>query len=227
MRSSLRSARLLVKRGLDLAGAIVIGAVALPVIAWIAVAVVVTDGRPIFFRQQRPGLGGRPFTIVKFRTMRATRPGEVDYLTDNERLTRLGRFLRDASLDELPELWNVLRGDMSLVGPRPLLMEYLTEYQPDERRRHDMRPGITGWAVVNGRNTLQFDDRLRLDVWYVDHWSLMLDLRILAMTATQVIRRTNASTTEDLSLGFRLPASSPQGPEPPDAAGPASGQPTR
>jgi sugar transferase EpsL len=227
MRSSLRPALLLVKRALDLAGAIVIGAVALPVIAWIAVAVLITDGRPIFFRQQRPGLGGRPFTIVKFRTMRATRPGEVDYLTDNERLTRLGRFLRDASLDELPELWNVLRGDMSLVGPRPLLMEYLTEYQPDERRRHDMRPGITGWAVVNGRNTLQFDDRLRLDIWYVDHWSLMLDLRILAITASQVIRRTNASTTEDLSLGFRLPASSAQGPEPPDAAGPASGQPTR
>ncbi len=203
---STRPAQLAIKRALDLLGVAVAGVVIAPVVAWVALAVVISDGRPIFFRQQRPGLGGRPFTIIKFRTMRSTRPGEVAYLTDEVRLTRLGQFLRDTSLDELPELWNVLRGDMSLVGPRPLLMEYLGEYKPEERRRHDMRPGITGWAVVNGRNTLQFDDRLQLDVWYVDHWSLMLDLRILATTANQVLRRTNASTTEDLSLGFRLPA---------------------
>jgi lipopolysaccharide/colanic/teichoic acid biosynthesis glycosyltransferase len=137
--------------------------------------------------------------------MRAPRRGEVWYLTDEQRMTRLGRFLRATSLDELPELWNVLRGDMSLVGPRPLLVEYLDAYTPEERRRHDVRPGVTGWAVVNGRNVLQFKDRLELDVWYVDHWSLALDIRILAMTAGQVIRRTSVSTTEDLALGFPLP----------------------
>ena len=136
--------------------------------------------------------------------MRAPRTGEVWYLTDEERITRVGRFLRATSLDELPEFWNVLRGDMSLVGPRPLLMEYLAEYTPEESRRHDMRPGITGWAVVNGRN-LRFKDRLALDVWYVDHWSLRLDLRILLMTVEQVLRRANVSTTEDLALGFPLP----------------------
>jgi sugar transferase EpsL len=202
---STRPAQSLIKRAFDLLGVAVVSVVVVPVVAWVALAVAIVDGRPIFFRQERPGLGGRPFTIVKFRTMRPLRPGEVPYVTDKLRLTRLGRFLRDTSLDELPELWNVLRGDMSLVGPRPLLMEYLAEYRPEERRRHDMRPGITGWAVVNGRNTLRFDDRLELDVWYVEHWSVMLDLWILATTAIQVLRRTNASTTEDLSLGFRLP----------------------
>jgi sugar transferase EpsL len=120
-------------------------------------------------------------------------------------MTRLGRFLRSSSLDELPELWNVLRGEMSLVGPRPLLMEYLDQYSEVEARRHEVRPGITGWAVVNGRNLVEFDDRLQLDVWYVDHWSLALDLRILAMTVSQVLRREGVSATEDLGLGFRLP----------------------
>jgi lipopolysaccharide/colanic/teichoic acid biosynthesis glycosyltransferase len=176
-----------------------------PALAWIALAVVASQGRPILFRQRRPGLGGAPFELVKFRTMRAPRAGEVWYLTDEERLTRLGRFLRATSLDELPEFWNVLRGDMSLVGPRPLLMEYLAEYTPEESRRHDMRPGITGWAVVNGRNLLRFSDRISLDVWYVDHWSLALDLRILLMTVALVIRRQGATTTEDLALGFPLP----------------------
>jgi lipopolysaccharide/colanic/teichoic acid biosynthesis glycosyltransferase len=137
--------------------------------------------------------------------MRAVRAGEIWYLTDKQRITRLGRFLRSTSLDELPELWNVLRGDMSLVGPRPLLMEYLKEYTAEERRRLDMRPGMTGWAVVNGRHALRFRERLELDVWYVDHWSLFLDVKILAMTAFQVLRRTNVSDTENLALGFPLP----------------------
>ena len=198
--------RMGVKRTIDVVGAAVGLFVLSPVLAWIALLVLATEGRPIFFRQQRPGLGGRPFEIVKFRTMRATRRGEVWYLTDEERITPVGRFLRAASLDELPELWNVLRGDMSLVGPRPLLMEYLTEYTPEERRRHDMRPGITGWAAVNGRNLLTFRDRIALDVWYVDHWSLRLDLRILLMTPGRVFRRTDVTTTEDLALGFPLPA---------------------
>jgi lipopolysaccharide/colanic/teichoic acid biosynthesis glycosyltransferase len=154
----------------------------------------------------RPGLGGRPFTILKFRTMRATRPGEVFYQTDEARLTRLGRFLRSTSIDELPELWNVLRGDMSLVGPRPLLVEYLGTYTPEERRRHDVRPGVTGWAAVNGRHTTRFAERLKLDVWYVDHWSLWLDLKILALTAVQLVRRSDVAATQDLAeVGFPLP----------------------
>jgi sugar transferase EpsL len=198
-------ARLAIKRGLDIAAAGTGLLVLAPVLSWVALAVAATQRLPVLFRQQRPGLNGVPFTIYKFRTMRSPRRGEVWYLTDNERITRLGRFMRATSLDELPELWNVIRGDMSLVGPRPLLMEYLEEYTPEERRRHDMRPGITGWAAVNGRNALQFKDRLQFDVWYVDHWSLALDARILAMTAIQVLRRTDVSTTEDLALGFPLP----------------------
>jgi lipopolysaccharide/colanic/teichoic acid biosynthesis glycosyltransferase len=196
---------LAVKRAIDVGGASMAALVLSPVLACVALAVAATQGLPVLFRQQRPGLKGVPFTIYKFRTMRAPRAGEVWYLTDNERITRLGRFLRATSLDELPELWNVLRGDMSFVGPRPLLMEYLEKYTPQERRRHDMRPGITGWAAVNGRNVLQFKDRLQFDAWYVDNWSLALDARILAMTATQVLRRTDVSTTEDLALGFPLP----------------------
>lgn len=201
-----RRVGLAAKRGIDVVGALA-GLIALsPVLAWTAVAVALTMGRPILFRQVRPGLHGRPFTIVKFRTMRSPRRDEVWYLTDEQRLTRLGRFLRATSIDELPELWNVLRGEMSLVGPRPLLMEYLETYSADERRRHDMRPGITGWAAVNGRHALRFEDRLRLDTWYVDHWSLGLDVRILAMTVSQVLRRTDVSVTEDIdTIGFRLP----------------------
>ena len=201
----------MVKRAFDLATASIALILLSPVLAWIALAVLVTQGRPILFRQERPGLGGRPFTMVKFRTMRALRPGEVPYLTDVDRVTRLGRFLRGTSLDELPELWNVVRGDMSIVGPRPLLMEYLSEYSADEGRRHDVRPGITGWAVVNGRNSLRFDERLALDLWYVDHASLALDLRIMAMTVGQVLRRQGVSVTEDLSLGFRLPGADEEG----------------
>jgi lipopolysaccharide/colanic/teichoic acid biosynthesis glycosyltransferase len=205
-REGSRRARLRVKRLVDVAGAATAAALLSPVLAWVAVAVAATEGRPVLFRQRRPGLDGRPFTILKFRTMRAPRADEIWYMTDEERITPLGRFLRASSLDELPELWNVIRGDMSLVGPRPLLMEYLDQYTPEERRRHDMRPGMTGWAVVNGRNRLQFRDRLRFDVWYVDHWSLGLDLRIMAMTVTQVLRRSNVSITEDLGeIWFPLP----------------------
>lgn len=201
--------RLAVKRLFDVVVSAVVLVVFSPVILCVAIAVATRMGLPILFRQERPGLGGRLFTIYKFRTMRVTRPGEVYYLTDNERITGLGRFLRSTSLDELPELWNVLRGDMSLVGPRPLLPEYLEKYTPEESRRHLVRPGITGWAVVNGRNALMFKDRIALDVWYVDHWSLRLDLRILATTFWQVVRRQNASETEDLALGFPLPGVEP------------------
>jgi sugar transferase EpsL len=202
------------KRAIDLLGALAGGALLSPTIAAITLAVLVTQGRPILFRQIRPGLRGRPFTILKFRTMRAPREGEVWYQTDRQRITRLGRFLRASSLDELPELWNVLRGDMSLVGPRPLLMEYLSQYSAEERRRHDMRPGITGWAAVNGRHVLKFRERLRLDVWYVDHWSLWLDAKILATTLIQVVRRSDVAETQDIAeFGFPLPTAAA-----PDAA---------
>lgn len=181
-----------------------------PVLAITAIAVWVGDGRPILFRQRRPGLAGVPFTIIKFRTMRPTRPGELAHLTDDQRVSRLGRMLRATSIDELPEVWNVLRGEMSLVGPRPLLMEYLDTYTPAQRRRHDMRPGITSWAAVNGRHVLKFDDRLSLDVWYVDHWSLRLDVQILLATLGQVIRRTDATSTQSpADIGFPLPLQGP------------------
>jgi lipopolysaccharide/colanic/teichoic acid biosynthesis glycosyltransferase len=199
-------AALRAKRILDVAASLCALVLLSPVLALTALAVLASDGRPVLFRHVRPGLRGRPFTMLKFRTMRALRPGDVLYRTDDRRVTRLGRFLRVTSLDELPELWNVLRGDMSLVGPRPLLMEYLGAYTPEEHRRHDARPGMTGWAVVNGRHTLKFRDRLRLDVWYVDHWSLWLDLRILARTVVQVILRRHVSVTEHAGdIGFPLP----------------------
>lgn len=195
-----------VKRGIDVLGAGVGIAVLSPVLTGVAAAIAITQGRPVFFRQTRPGQGGRPFQIVKFRTMRPPRPGEISYLTDDQRITRLGRFLRSSSLDELPELWNVLRGEMSLVGPRPLLMEYLDKYTPEEARRHDMPAGITGWAAVNGRHALKFKDRLALDVWYVDNWSLWLDAKILAMTVYQVVRRKDVVATQGVAeFGFPLP----------------------
>ena len=214
MRTSNRMA-LGVKRALDVGGAIT-GAVLLsPVLIGTAIAVAVVHGRPVLFRQTRPGLGGKPFTIFKFRTMRPPRSGEVSYLTDAQRVTPLGRFLRNSSLDELPELWNVLRGEMSLVGPRPLLVEYLDKYTPEEARRHDMKPGITGWAAVNGRHALKFRERLALDTWYVDHWSLLLDLKILARTVYQVVRREDVTTTQGVEeFGFPLPVPG----KPPEAA---------
>lgn len=144
-------------------------------------------GSPVLFVQERPGKNGRLFRMYKFRTMTSERGPDGVLLPDAERLTRLGRFLRSTSLDELPELWNVLRGDMSLVGPRPLLPEYLDRYTPEQARRHEVRPGITGWAQVNGRNALSWDERLALDVWYVDNRSFMLDMKILWMTAGQVL----------------------------------------
>jgi len=150
-------------------------------------------GRPILFRQARPGYKGKAFITYKFRTMTDGRDRDGKLLPDSERLTRFGRFLRSASLDDLPQLFNVLRGEMSLVGPRPLLMKYLELYTPEQRRRHDVLPGMTGWAQVNGRNALSWDERFRLDVWYVDHWSFWLDLKILFMTVGKVVRREGIS----------------------------------
>jgi len=195
-----RKLLLAVKRGVDVAGSATGLVVLSPILAWAALAVAVTNGFPIFFRQERPGLRGKPFSLVKFRTMRSPRPGEVWFESDDERVTRVGRLLRSTSIDELPELWNILRGEMSLVGPRPLLVEYLDHYTTDEQRRHEMRPGLTGWAAVNGRHTAPFEERLRMDVWYVDHWSLMLDLRILWLTVWQVIRRESVVATQDSTI---------------------------
>ena len=194
-----RRLALTIKRAIDVVGSIAGLILLSPVLAWAALAVRVSEGPPILFRQQRPGLLGKPFTIIKFRTMRSPKPGELWYQTDADRVTGIGRALRSTSIDELPELWNVLRGEMSLVGPRPLLVEYLDHYTSEEARRHAMRPGITGWAAINGRHASRFEDRLRLDVWYVDNWSLALDLRILARTVSQVLRRTNVSATQDFS----------------------------
>jgi lipopolysaccharide/colanic/teichoic acid biosynthesis glycosyltransferase len=190
--------RLIAKRAIDLSAALVGLALLSPILACVAILSVSTQGRPVLFRQPRLGLRGHPFTMFKFRTMRPPRPDEIWYETDAERVTRLGRFLRSTSIDELPELWNVLRGDMSLVGPRPLLVEYLSQYTPREARRHEMRPGITGWAVVHGRHDLRFEERLELDVWYVDNWSLLVDARILAKTVKQVLGRSGVRATQDL-----------------------------
>jgi sugar transferase EpsL len=160
-----------------------------PVMAATAVAIRLILGRPVLFKQVRPGLAGEPFTLVKFRTMRDLQSRNGTLVPDAERLTPLGRFLRASSLDELPTLWNVLKGDMSLVGPRPLLMEYLPLYNAEQRRRHEIRPGITGWAQIHGRNALSWEQRFKLDVWYVDNRSFWLDVRILAATILKVVRR--------------------------------------
>lgn len=204
------------KRAIDVVVAAVALVATLPVTAPVTLLVLLTQGRPVLFRHRRPGLHGEPFTLLKFRTMRPTRADEVWYATDAQRVTVIGRFLRATSIDELPELVNVLRGEMSLVGPRPLLTEYLDSYTDEQHRRHDMRPGITGWAVVNGRHALRFDDRLALDVWYVDHWSLALDARIVAMTVKQLLHRSDVVVTQDLAeIGFPLPGV-PRGSDRPD-----------
>ncbi|MBM4333360.1 MAG: sugar transferase [Deltaproteobacteria bacterium] len=160
-----------------------------PLMIVIASGILLTLGRPILFRQLRPGRYGRPFTLYKFRTMIDSRDVDGNLLPDSERLSTFGRFLRSTSLDELPELFNVLKGDMSLVGPRPLLMRYLARYTPEQMRRHEVKPGITGWAQVNGRNALTWEEKFKLDVWYVDNRSLWLDLKIIALTVWKILKR--------------------------------------
>lgn len=164
-----------------------------PILLVVCFCVWIVHGRPIFFRQERPGYRGRIFTMTKFTTMRNTRGPDGNLLPDAQRLTRLGKFLRSTSLDELPELFHVIKGEMSLVGPRPLLVKYLPLYSPDQMRRHDVLPGITGWAQINGRNAIGWAEKFRLDVWYVDHWSLWLDMRILALNFWKVIQREGIS----------------------------------
>ena len=181
------------KRVIDVVGASTALVLLSPLLAVVALLVRVRMGTPVLFRQQRPGRGGRPFVMTKFRTMTDRRDATGALLPDADRLTALGKWLRRTSVDELPELLNVVHGDMSLVGPRPLLMEYLPLYSDEQARRHEVRPGITGWAQVNGRNAVTWDEKFALDVWYVEHASLWLDLRILAGTVRAVLRKDGIS----------------------------------
>lgn len=188
------------KRLLDLGLAISSLLLLSPVIAVLAVLVRIKLGTPIIFCQKRPGWHGRLFELIKFRTMKAERDENGILLPDAERLTRFGRFMRAFSLDELPELWNVIKGEMSLVGPRPLLMEYLPLYSKEQARRHEVRPGITGWAQVNGRNGISWEEKFRLDVWYVDRLSFVLDLKILCRTLFNVLRREGISADQHATM---------------------------
>jgi sugar transferase EpsL len=181
------------KRIFDLAVAVPLLIVLSPVLAFIGILVRMRIGAPVLFRQARPGKNGKPFTIYKFRTMTDERDEDGKLLPDRERLTRLGQFLRKTSTDELPEFCNVISGEMSIVGPRPLLMQYLDRYTPGQARRHEVKPGITGWAQVNGRNAITWEQKFEYDVWYVDHQSPGLDLKIMAMTILSILRREGIS----------------------------------
>ena len=203
------------KRVIDLTVAVIALALLGPLMLVIALLVRLMTGVPVLFRQERPGLRGKPFVMYKFRTMNSERDASGNLLPDDQRLTRLGKLLRKTSLDELPELFNVLEGDMSLVGPRPLLMEYLPLYTPWQSRRHDVKPGITGWAQLNGRNGIPISKRLELDVWYVDHWSLWLDIKILIITIPRVILARGVKLSENdeevVDIGVRSSRVMPSG----------------
>jgi len=198
--TSAKSGREMIKRWMD----VIFAAIALLIFSpiWLIVAWQVRRklGVPVLFRQVRPGLRGKPFQMVKFRTMLDAVDAVGQPLPDAQRLTSFGRFLRSTSMDELPELWNVLKGDMSLVGPRPLLVEYLSLYTPEQARRHDVRPGITGWAQVNGRNAISWEEKFALDVWYVDHRTCWLDVKILWMTVMRVLRRDGISSANEATM---------------------------
>ncbi len=181
------------KRLIDIVGALGGLVLLAPLMMLIALLVRLNLGKPVLFRQVRPGQHGKPFVMYKFRTMTDATDEAGNLLPDEKRLTPFGRFLRSTSLDELPELFNVLKGEMSLVGPRPLLMEYLDRYTPEQARRHEVKPGITGWAQVHGRNALTWDEKFRLDVWYVDNWTIGLDLKIIALTLWKVLKREGIS----------------------------------
>lgn len=188
------------KRVFDLGLALLVATLFWPLFLFLAILVRLRLGSPVFFKQWRPGLHARPFLMTKFRTMTDTRDGAGGLLGDEARLTPFGRWLRTTSLDELPQLWNVLKGEMSMVGPRPLLMEYLPLYSPQQARRHEVRPGITGWAQINGRNALSWDDKFAHDVWYVDNCSMWLDFRILLVTLLRVFTREGISTAGDATV---------------------------
>lgn len=188
------------KRVMDIVVALCALILLLPAVTGVALVVLVKLGGPVLFRQVRPGMDGTPFQLIKFRTMTNACGPEGTLLADSERLTAFGQFLRSTSLDELPSLWNVLKGDMSLVGPRPLLMEYLPLYSSEQARRHSVRPGITGWAQVNGRNAISWDEKFRLDVWYVDNQSFWLDITILFLTMKKVLVREGISARGEATM---------------------------
>lgn len=190
----------MIKRLFDISASTIGLLLLAPVIALLAWQIRKKLGSPVLFRQIRPGLHGKPFQMVKFRTMRDAIGPDGQPLPDAERMTPFGSFLRSASLDELPELWNVLKGEMSLVGPRPLLMEYLPLYSSEQARRHQVRPGVTGWAQINGRNALSWEEKFRLDVWYVDNQSFWLDLKILALTVKKVFVREGISAAGEATM---------------------------
>jgi len=171
-----------------------------PILLIVCLLVRIKLGSPIFFRQKRPGLHGKVFTMFKFRSMIDKKDAEGNLLPDTDRLTRLGKFLRSTSIDELPELYNILKGDMSFVGPRPLLVKYLERYSPEQARRHEVKPGLTGWAQVNGRNAISWEEKFKLDVWYVDNWNLLLDTKILWMTIIKVFRREGISAEGEATM---------------------------
>lgn len=206
------------KRLFDLLITLVGGILIAPILGITALVLWLTEGRPILFSQARAGLNNKIFYIYKFRTMRETFDDQGRPLPDDKRLSRVGKFLRATSLDELPEIVNVLRGEMSLVGPRPLLARYLERYSPEQARRHEALPGITGWAQINGRNAITWEERFAMDVWYVDHWSLWLDIRILAMTLMKVIRREGISEPGHVTMTEFMGSSAD-----PASAGPAAG----
>lgn len=204
----------LLKRLMDLCFAsVALVLLALPMLV-IALLVRLSLGSPVLFRQQRAGLHGKPFTLIKFRTMRDTRDERGELLPDEVRLTRFGKWLRHTSLDELPELLNVLKGEVSLVGPRPLLLEYLPRYNAQQARRHEVKPGITGWAQVNGRNALSWEERFRLDVWYVDNWNLWLDVKILLLTLWKVLKREGISAEGSATMPVFMGTSYEETPQP-------------
>lgn len=188
------------KRIFDLSFSILVLPVVLALLAIVAALVFMSLGRPVFFTQVRPGLGGKPFRLIKFRTMRDKFDPNGNPLPDVDRMTRFGRFLRSSSLDELPEFWNIIRGDMSLVGPRPLLVQYLERYNERQAKRHEVRPGLTGWAQVSGRNAISWDQRLEMDVWYVENHSIWGDLKILLKTVVSILHRRGISAEGEATM---------------------------
>ncbi|SEH18276.1 Sugar transferase involved in LPS biosynthesis (colanic, teichoic acid) [Sphingopyxis sp. YR583] len=190
----------MLKRLIDLTASAAALLILSPLIGMVALLIRMKLGSPVLFRQMRPGKDGKPFAMMKFRSMTDGRDAMGELLPDSERLTRFGRWLRSSSVDELPGLWNIVRGDMSLVGPRPLLMDYLPLYSAEQARRHDVKPGLTGWAQVNGRNALNWDQKFALDTWYVDNQSLFLDIRIIAMTVGKVLRRSDISAAGEATM---------------------------
>lgn len=183
----------LIKRLFDIIVSALVLVILSPLLLAVGLIIYITHGKPVLFLHTRPGLGGKPFNLVKFRSMKNIHDEDGVLLPDAERITKFGHFIRRTSIDELPEIYNVLRGDMSLVGPRPLLMQYLARYSPEQRRRHDILPGITGWAQVNGRNAITWDEKFDFDLWYIDHWSFWLDIKILFMTLFKVFKREGIS----------------------------------